>query len=101
MDEMRERRRGGPLDPPRLLPPLPAADEEGAAGGWLTPPPPDGPWLVGLWSAACFYCKKGLTDLVPMAERHGVPFVALHVPEFPADGEPGAPEATLEGLGMP
>jgi hypothetical protein len=96
-----ETRRGGPLDPPRLLPPLPAADERGAAGGWLTAPPPDPPWVIGLWGASCFYCRKGLADLVPRAARAGVPFVALHVPEFPDDEAPGAPERTLAELGLP
>jgi hypothetical protein len=94
-----DERRGGPLDPPRLLPPLPEAP--GAAGGWLTAPPPEPPWLVGLWGASCFYCKKGLTDLVPLAARHRVPFVALHVPEFPHDADPGAPERALEEIGLP
>lgn len=101
MSELLEAKRGGPIVPPRLLPPLPGPDEAGPAGGWLTAPPPDGPWVVGLWGASCYYCKKGLVDLVPLAAKHGVPFVALHVPEHPDDERPGAPEATLAGLSLP
>jgi thiol-disulfide isomerase/thioredoxin len=96
-----EARRGGPIDPPRLLPPLPGPDEADPGGGWLTVPPPEPPWVVGMWSASCHYCKKGLGDLVPLAEAHGVPFVALHVPEFPDEGAPGVPERTLAELGLP
>ena len=101
MADLLEARRGGPLDPPRLLPPLPGPGEPGAAGGWLTPLPPGPPWVIGLWGASCFYCRQGLADLVPLAEREGVPFVALHVPEFPDDERPGAPEGTLAELGLP
>lgn len=101
MPDLIESRRGGPLTPPRLLPPLPGTDERGAAGGWLTAPPPAPPWVVGMWSAGCHYCRKGLADLVPLAEGAGVPFVALHVPEFPDDEAPGVPERALDELGLP
>lgn len=96
-----EPKRGGPIDPPRLLPPLPGPEERGPAGGWLTVPPPPPPWVVGMWGASCWYCKKGLRDLVPIAAEIGVPFVALHVPEFPEDEAPGFPERVLEELGLP
>jgi len=100
-DRYEEPGRGGRLDPPRLLPPLPGAGHRGPAGGWLTDPPPDPPWLVGMWGASCWYCKKGLQVLVPLAREMGVPFVALHVPEFPDDEAPGFPERVLEELGLP
>src|SRR5690606_13401020 len=91
--------RGGPLDPPRLLPPLP--EGPGPAGGWLPEPPPEPPWLLALWGASCWYCKKGLQALAPAARALGIPLVALHVPEFPADEAPGYPERVLEELGLP
>lgn len=91
--------RGGPLDPPRLLPPLP--EGPGPAGGWLTEPPPEPPWLIALWGASCWYCKKGLQALAPAARALGIPLVALHVPEFPVDEAPGYPERVLEELGLP
>ena len=101
MENPLEPSRGGPLDPPRLLPPLPGPDYVGKAGGWLTAPPPDPPWLVGMWGASCWYCKKGLQVLVPLAAELGVPFVALHTPEFPEDEQPGFPERVLEEIGLP
>ncbi len=101
MSNLTEPSRGGPLDPPRLLPPMPGPDYQGKAGGWLTPPPPEPPWLVGMWGASCWYCKKGLQVLVPMAQEFGIPFVALHTPEFPDDEQPGFPERVLEELGLP
>ncbi len=100
MVDLIETRRGGPLEPPRLPPPLPGPDEDGPAGGWLTALPPEPPWLVGMWGASCYYCRKGLADLLPLAERTGVPFVALHVPEFPDDEASGAPEGALAALGF-
>lgn len=101
MSDLIEANRGGPIDPPRLLPPLPGPEHRGPSGGWLGPTPPEPPWLIGMWSAACYYCKKGLQDLVPLAGELGLPFVALHVPEFPDDEAPGAPEKTLEAIGLP
>ncbi|WP_373047909.1 TlpA family protein disulfide reductase [Vulgatibacter sp.] len=101
MSDLIESKRGGPIEPPRLIAPLPSAGYVGNAGGWLTELPPDPPWLIGMWGASCWYCKKGLQDLVPLAAEAGVPFVALHVPEFPDDEEPGYPERVLEELGLP
>lgn len=92
-------RRGGPVSPPRLLPPLP--EGPGPAGGWLTALPPNPPWLVALWGASCWYCKKGLAGVAPLARELGLPLVALHVPEFPEDEVAGAPEEVLSELGLP
>ncbi|MFO7155223.1 MAG: hypothetical protein DIU72_001215 [Pseudomonadota bacterium] len=97
--ELLDFRRGGPLDPPRLLPPLP--EKPGPAGGWLTDRPPEPPWLVAMWGATCWYCKKGLVGLAPVARRLDIPLVALHVPEFPADEAEGHPERVLDELGLP
>lgn len=93
--------RGGPLDPPRLLPPMPSPGHQGPGGGWLTELPPDPPWVIGMWGASCWYCKKGLQLLVPMAKELGLPFIALHSPEFPHDEDEGYPERVLEELGLP
>lgn len=75
--------------------------QPGAAGGWLTDPPPDPPWLVAMWGATCWYCKKGLVGLAPVARSLGLPLVALHVPEFPEDTAEGFPEQVLADLGLP
>src|SRR5690606_25376739 len=66
-----------------------------------TEPPPDPPWVLGMWGASCWYCRKGLRILVPMAQEIGVPFVALHTPEFPDDEAEGFPERVLEEIGLP
>src|SRR5690606_15866577 len=58
-------------------------------------------WLIALWGATCWYCKKGLQGLAPVARELGMPLVGLHVPEFPVDEEPGFPERVLEELGVP
>ena len=96
-----DEKRGGPIVPPRLLPPLPGPDYQGKAGGWLTGPPPEPPWLIGVWSASCWYCRRALQLLVPLAAEVGLPFVALHAPEFPDDEEPEFPEQVLRELGLP
>lgn len=97
--ELLDFRRGGPIEPPRLLPPLPR--RPGPAGGWLTPLPPDPPWLIAMWGASCWYCKKGLVGLAPVCRELGLPLVAFHVPEFPDDEVEGFPERVLEELGLP
>lgn len=54
-----------------------------------------------MWGATCWYCKKGLVGLAPVARRLDIPLVALHVPEFPADEAEGHPERVLDELGLP